>query len=210
MSSLNISPSSEAKRISYLRAASGRRGSNLAAHMAVSNSSENDSSWEFQKPIISKAEGRNTNHTERGQRLPSSDFDHNKLSHKHKRSYVQVANDKRAQLVNMVNQNQCTIKAAANQLGINYSTAKHIYKQHTLLHGESQVSVTAPIKDFKSKVECDSNDCPKSEAVNSLQVQKTSEFLKHTSMQRSQSDNENLLSTIPVSPYAQESSSILH
>jgi molybdenum-dependent DNA-binding transcriptional regulator ModE len=66
--------------------------------------------------------------------LPSAD--HRKQSLRLKRSYVQVENEKRLLLVDLVNQNQCTIKAAAKQLGINYSTAKHIYKQHSLSLGD--------------------------------------------------------------------------
>ena len=47
---------------------------------------------------------------------------------KSKRSYKTVDQTKRKQLVNYVNQQQMTIKEAANRLNINYSTAKHIIK----------------------------------------------------------------------------------
>ena len=45
-----------------------------------------------------------------------------------KRSYKTVDQTKRKQLANYVNQQQMTIKEAANRLNINYSTAKHIIK----------------------------------------------------------------------------------
>ena len=45
-----------------------------------------------------------------------------------KRSYKTVDQAKRKQLVSLVNQDQMTIKEAANRLNINYSTAKHIIK----------------------------------------------------------------------------------
>lgn len=44
------------------------------------------------------------------------------------------------ELINMVNNDQVTIKAAAKQLGINYSTAKHIYKQHSLANDQQKDS----------------------------------------------------------------------
>jgi molybdenum-dependent DNA-binding transcriptional regulator ModE len=49
----------------------------------------------------------------------------------------------------MVNANKCTIKAAAKELGINYSTAKHIYKQHKLVQGESLESPSEPKPEIK-------------------------------------------------------------
>lgn len=45
-----------------------------------------------------------------------------------KRSYKTVDPVKRSQLIQMVHQDQKTIKEAANRLKINYSTAKHIIK----------------------------------------------------------------------------------
>lgn len=47
---------------------------------------------------------------------------------KTKRSYKTVDPAKRRQLIQLVNQEQKTIKEAANRLKINYSTAKHIIK----------------------------------------------------------------------------------
>jgi hypothetical protein len=47
---------------------------------------------------------------------------------KSKRSYNTVEATKRRELITMVNRDQMTIKEAANRLGINYSTAKHIVK----------------------------------------------------------------------------------
>ena len=45
-----------------------------------------------------------------------------------KRSYNTVEATKRRELITLVNRDQMTIKEAANRLGINYSTAKHIVK----------------------------------------------------------------------------------
>lgn len=45
-----------------------------------------------------------------------------------KRSYVPVELDKRAQLIRAVEDEGLTIKEAAQNLKINYSTAKHIVK----------------------------------------------------------------------------------
>jgi transposase len=47
-----------------------------------------------------------------------------------KRSYVPVEQDKRRQLINLVEKEECTIKEAALKLKINYSTAKHIIKMY--------------------------------------------------------------------------------
>lgn len=146
MSSVNISSISDARRLPSHRAAA-RRSCFVPAHPATSQSSENDSSWDIGKPSISKGiDGKHINQSERGQRLPLADP--RKHANKLKRSYVQVENDKRQLLVKLVNQNQCTIKAAAKQLGINYSTAKHIFKQHTLAQGEFQHMPPA-VQNFK-------------------------------------------------------------
>jgi len=45
-----------------------------------------------------------------------------------KRSYIPVDTDKRGQLIKLVDKDCMTIKDAASQLKINYSTAKHIIK----------------------------------------------------------------------------------
>eukprot|EP00831_Metopus_contortus_P042687 TRINITY_DN33_c0_g1_i1.p2 TRINITY_DN33_c0_g1~~TRINITY_DN33_c0_g1_i1.p2 ORF type:complete len:226 (+),score=24.40 TRINITY_DN33_c0_g1_i1:273-950(+) len=45
-----------------------------------------------------------------------------------KRRYVQVASDKRQELLNLLQNEQVTIKEAAERLNINYSTAKNIVK----------------------------------------------------------------------------------
>ena len=50
------------------------------------------------------------------------------LTQKAKRSYKTVDQEKRNELIQMVNLQQKTIKEAANRLKINYSTAKHIIK----------------------------------------------------------------------------------
>ena len=47
-----------------------------------------------------------------------------------KRKYVQVENSKRKELIQLVEKDGITIKKAAIILKINYSTAKHIIKQH--------------------------------------------------------------------------------
>lgn len=47
---------------------------------------------------------------------------------KMKRSYIPVDTDKRGQLIKLVDKDCMTIKDAASQLKINYSTAKHIIK----------------------------------------------------------------------------------
>lgn len=45
-----------------------------------------------------------------------------------KRSYIPVELDKRQQLIKLVEEDGLTIKEAAQNLKINYSTAKHIVK----------------------------------------------------------------------------------
>lgn len=47
-----------------------------------------------------------------------------------KRSYIPVEQDKRRQLIGLVEKEEITIKEAALKLKINYSTAKHIIKMY--------------------------------------------------------------------------------
>ena len=63
-------------------------------------------------------------------------MDYSKFILRTKRQYVQISPKKRQELVDLVNQKKCTIKAAAKQLDINYSTAKHIFKQHVQMQNE--------------------------------------------------------------------------
>jgi len=51
-----------------------------------------------------------------------------KCALKTKRSYIPVDTDKRSHLIRLVDKECMTIKDAASQLKINYSTAKHIIK----------------------------------------------------------------------------------
>lgn len=53
-----------------------------------------------------------------------------------KRRYVPVLPDQRLDLIRLVCKEFNTIKDAATKLGINYSTAKHIIKQHQLAGDE--------------------------------------------------------------------------
>ena len=63
-----------------------------------------------------------------------------------KRSYVQVDPEQRENLINIVEVQGATIKKAASILGINYSTAKHIMKQHKAtnphISGLNQLALT--------------------------------------------------------------------
>ena len=56
------------------------------------------------------------------------DNHHQKEIFRTKRSYVPVELDKRSQLIHAVEEEGLTIKEAAHNLKINYSTAKHIVK----------------------------------------------------------------------------------
>jgi hypothetical protein len=52
----------------------------------------------------------------------------NGLGKSKKRQYMIVSQDKRDHLIDLVTNHSITIKRASVLLGINYSTAKHIYK----------------------------------------------------------------------------------
>jgi hypothetical protein len=52
-----------------------------------------------------------------------------------------VENDKREHLINIVQTQGVTIKKAAAMLSINYSTAKHIVKQHKLMNYGNMQSI---------------------------------------------------------------------
>jgi len=59
-----------------------------------------------------------------------SSFDNNSKAIKQKRNYMPVEQAKRNQLIQLVQNDQITIKDAASHLQINYSTAKHIIKTY--------------------------------------------------------------------------------
>ena len=54
---------------------------------------------------------------------------------------MQVDNEKRENLINIVQTQGVTIKKAAQMLSINYSTAKHIVKQHKLMNYGNMQSI---------------------------------------------------------------------
>jgi hypothetical protein len=63
-----------------------------------------------------------------------------------------VDNDQRENLIHIVQTQGVTIKKAAQMLSINYSTAKHIVKQHKLMnYGNMQTMGTDPFIDLKAK-----------------------------------------------------------
>jgi len=111
-----------------------------------------------------------------------------------KRGYMKIPEDKRLQLLRMIQEEQITIKTAAHRLGVNYSTAKNIVK---IFRQEKRVGIL-PKKNWKPNNEENEDSDLNSQPTKNDNPQPLKRFVAKKTML--EIENTHLSSTNNVSP----------